>query len=53
MNPIVSIIMTTYNWKDEWISNSIDSVLEQSFKDFEFIIINDSSTNNVEDIILK
>ncbi len=53
MKPLVSIILPTYNWKSEWLSESIDSVLSQTFKDFELIIINDASTNNIEDTILK
>ena len=53
MKPIVSIILPTYNWKSEWLSKSIDSVLNQTFKDFELIIINDASTNNIEETILK
>ena len=49
--PMVSIILPTYNWREEWIRKSIESVLNQTYKDFELIIINDASTNNVEDII--
>ncbi len=49
--PSVSVILPTYNWKHEWLSKSIDSVLSQTFKDFELIIINDASTNDVEKII--
>lgn len=50
--PLVSIILSTYNWS-KYISESIDSVLNQSFKNFEFIIINDASNDNVEEIILQ
>ena len=50
-NPIISIILPTYNGKEERLSESIESVLNQSFKDFELIIINDASTNNIEKII--
>ncbi len=53
MNPLVSIILPTYNWKSEWLSESINSVLNQTFKDFELIIINDASTNDIEDTIQK
>lgn len=49
--PLVSIILSTYNGQ-KYISESIDSVLNQSFRDYEFIIINDSSRDNVEEIIL-
>ena len=52
-NPLVSVILPTYNGKSEWLSESIDSVLNQTFKDFELIIINDASTNGIEDTILK
>ena len=49
--PIVSIILPTYNWREEWIRKSIESVLNQTYKDFELIIINDASTNDVENVI--
>ena len=49
--PIVSVILPTYNWREEWIRNSIESVLNQTYKDFELIIINDASTNDVEKVI--
>ncbi len=51
-NKLISIILSTYNGS-KYISKSIESVLNQSYKNFEFIIINDTSTDNVEDIILK
>jgi len=50
---LVSIILSTYNWKHNWLSKSIDSVLTQSYKNFELIIINDCSTNDIEKTILK
>ena len=49
--PMVSVILPTYNWREEWIRKSIESVLSQTFKDFEFIIINDCSTNDIEKTI--
>lgn len=52
-NPLVSIIIPTYNWKKEWISLAIESVLSQTYKNFELIIINDASTNTVEKTILE
>jgi len=50
-HPLVSIIMPTYNWKKEWISLAIESILSQTYKNFELIIINDASTNTVEETI--
>jgi glycosyltransferase EpsE len=49
-NPKISIVMSTYNGS-KFIKDSIVSVINQSYKDFEFIIINDCSTDNVEKII--
>ncbi len=53
MNPLVSIILPTYNWHHDRLSQSIESVLWQSYKNFELIIINDASTNDIEATILK
>jgi len=52
-SPLVSIILPTYNWRKEWFSTAVDSVLNQTFKDFELIIINDCSTNDIEKTILE
>lgn len=46
----VSVIMSVYNGED-FLKYSIDSILKQSFKDFEFIIVNDGSTDKTEEII--
>lgn len=45
----VSVIMGIYNSKNkEYLTKSINSVLNQTFSDFEFIICNDGSTNDCE-----
>lgn len=49
----VSVIMPTFNGRD-YIRETIDSVLRQSFEDVEFLIVNDASTNSdTEKIILE
>lgn len=48
--PLISVIMSIYN-DGEYVSESIKSILSQSHQDFEFIIVNDGSTDNSEDII--
>lgn len=45
-----SIIIPVYN-KENFISNTLDSVLKQDFQDFEIIIINDGSTDTSEEVI--
>jgi glycosyltransferase EpsE len=50
--PEVSVIMGTYN-AEKRISKSIESILNQTYQDFEFIICDDASTDNTVDIIKK
>ena len=47
---MISVVMATYNRADK-IKRAIESVLAQSYSDFEFIIINDASTDNTLGII--
>ena len=49
--PQLSIIVTSYN-SGKFISQAIESVLAQTFGDFELIIINDGSTDNTKQIAL-
>ncbi|WP_122640017.1 MULTISPECIES: glycosyltransferase family 2 protein [unclassified Romboutsia] len=49
-NKVISIIIPTYN-KGHIIVESIESILRQSYKNFEIIIIDDFSTDRTEDII--
>ncbi len=48
--PLVSVLMPVYN-AESFLSASIDSILSQSFKDYEFIILNDGSQDNSRAII--
>ena len=50
---LISVLMPVYNTKEEYLRASIESILNQTFKNFEFIIVNDGSTNNVEEVILS
>ena len=49
--PRVSVLMPVYNVKEEYLRASIESILNQTFTDFEFIILDDCSSNNVEEIV--
>jgi glycosyltransferase involved in cell wall biosynthesis len=48
--PIVSVIMAVYNG-GSYVSRAIESILRQRIKDFEFIIIDDGSTDNTLQIL--
>ncbi len=47
---MVSIIIPTYN-RVSLLSRAIKSVLSQTFKDFELIIVDDGSTDNTKDMV--
>lgn len=50
MQPLVSIIMPCYNAQD-YIEEAIRSVIQQHYKNWELIIINDRSSDNSQEII--
>ena len=49
-NPLVSVILTVYN-REKLLTRCIDSLLNQSFKDWELIAVDDGSTDNSYDIL--
>ena len=49
-NPPISVIIPVYNMAD-YVGESITSVLNQTFRKFELIIVNDGSTDNSLEII--
>jgi glycosyltransferase involved in cell wall biosynthesis len=49
-NPLVSVVMPVYN-ADEYLTDSIGSILQQSFENFEFIIICDDPPDSTKNII--
>lgn len=52
MEIFISVIIPTHN-RANFLLNSINSVLEQEYKNFEIIIVDDFSTDNTEQIIQK
>lgn len=48
----ISVIMPVYN-AEKYLKEAIDSILEQTYSDFEFIIINDCSSDDSEEIIMS
>ena len=52
MNPVISIIIPVYN-VEKWLNKCIDSILSQSYENFEVILVNDGSTDKSGDICDK
>lgn len=52
MNPKVSIVIPTFNNEKE-ISKTIQSVLSQTYTNFELICVNDGSTDQTEQILQR
>jgi len=46
----VSVIMSAFN-EENYLKESVESILSQTYGDFEFIIINDNSTDKTKDIL--
>lgn len=52
MNELVSIIMPSYNTAS-FISKTIESVLNQTYKNWELLIVDDCSTDDTDEIVSK
>ena len=52
MLPEITVLMSVYN-EEEYLREAIDSILDQTFLNYEFLIINDGSTDSSRDIILS
>jgi len=52
MNRLVTIITPVYN-SSRYIKDCVSSVVDQSYVDWELIIVDDYSTDNSKDIVLE
>jgi len=50
---LVSVIMSVYNEKEKWLMEAIESILKQSYKNLEFIIILDNPDNKKLNNIIR
>ncbi|WP_289127924.1 glycosyltransferase [uncultured Clostridium sp.] len=54
MRDLISVIMSCYNEELDWIEQSIESILNQTYKNIEFIIICDNPENyEIKELLLK
>ncbi len=52
MKPLASLLLITYN-QNKYVSEAIDSLVNQTYENFEIIISDDASTDGTQDVILK
>lgn len=48
--PFITVLMSVYN-NEKTVGNAINSIINQSFQDFEFLIVNDGSSDNTRGVI--
>ena len=51
-DPLVSVIIPSYNCA-QWISDTIQSIIDQTYSNIEIIVVDDCSTDNTYEIISK
>ena len=50
----ISVLMPVYNTDEKFLRQAIESILGQTYQDFEFLIVNDCSTDvRVEEVVLS
>ena len=52
MLPLVSVIITSYN-QARFLSDAIESVLTQTYSQFEIVVVDDGSTDNASEVVAR
>lgn len=52
MSPKVTVLMPVYNG-EKYLREAVDSILAQTFRDFEFVIVDDASTDGSREIVIS
>lgn len=51
-NPLVSVLIATYN-SEKYIATTLESIIQQTYKNLEILIADDASQDNTKDIVRK
>ena len=51
MKSKISVIMSVYNTREKWLKEAIESILNQTYSDFEFVVVLDCPTDNSKEIV--
>ena len=52
MEPLISVIVVTYN-RAHFLKDALDSIIRQTFQDYEIIVVDDGSTDNTKEVAGK
>lgn len=52
-SPLITVLMSIFNEPEDWLRASIDSILDQTFTDFEYILINDNPERELNIRLLR
>jgi glycosyltransferase involved in cell wall biosynthesis len=50
-SPLVSVVMPAFN-SEKWIGEAVDSILSQTLRDLELIVVDDASTDSTAEVVL-
>ena len=48
---LVSVLMPVYNTKESYLREAVESILKQTYRNFEFIVLDDGSEERVAEVI--